>query len=553
MVQNLVPDKPAKPIAIGATDPSASAIPHRVRSSAALLVVPTALLVLSVMMVNAQGPWGANNRSDPEYNYLLNSLDLLTFHIPFHIDHPGTTLQEFGAVVVFCKWIAASLAGGWTPIQRAVLSQPDEYLRPINLGIILVLCSVVFLAGLRLYVATSSLWAALVLQFTLFLFRQTLLALPRISPEPCLIAIGFALMIPLIPSLLGQERNPARAATEAGALFGFGMLTKVTFLPLAAIAFLVGGRKERKRFAMGALVLGLLVALPILPRVPAILHWLTSLLIHTERYGSGPVGVPPGWEWKARLKHLIYDEPFIFCSLLYYSLVLLATIRAKRDELTLSIRRLLWVICGAIGLQLVMTLKHYGARYMLPSLVICALPNAYIVLWLSSSALPIMLRRSLAVLGAVLMAGGLWSSQSAVDGWLRESADNQAAVRTLAAVRRDAKGCLTIGFYKASNPGYALAFGTEYTAGVHGKALEELYPNFIFYDQFTNTFRTWTLESRIKQVRQMLARGQCVLLQGSPNVIGLHLEPEFSIEPIAQAGDQAIYRLHAGQSSRPVE
>jgi hypothetical protein len=350
--------------------------------------------------------------------------------------------------------------------------------------------------------------------------------LPRISPEPFLIAIGFALKIPLIPSLLGQERSPVRVAT------------------LAVVAFLVGGRKEPKRFAVGALVMRLLVGLPILPRAPAILHWLTSLLIRTERYGSGPVGLPPGWEWKSRLKHRVNEEPFIFCSLLYYALVLPAMTRVRRDPLTLSVRRLAGVICGAIGLQLVMTWKHYGTRYLLPSLVICALLNACIVLWLSSSGPPVVLRRSLAVVGAVLMTAGLWSSQSAVAGWLTEAAGNQAAVRTLAAVRGNAKGCLAIGFYQASNPGYALAFGSEYTAGVHGKTLEELYPDFIFYDQFSNTFRTWTLEPRIAQVRKMGVQDRCVLLQGTPNVVGLHVEPEFSLETIAEAGDQAIYRLH---------
>lgn len=540
-----MPEKPARPVAGPIIWPPASPIPYRMWSIAALLIVPVALFILSIIMVNTQGPWGANNRSDPEYCYLLNSLDLLTFHIPFHIDHPGTTLQEFGAVILFFKWIAACLSGGWNSIQRAVLSQPDDYLRPINLGIILILCAAVFFAGLRLYVASRSLLAALMLQFTLFLFRQTLLALPRISPEPFLIAIGFALMIPLIPSLLGQERNQASAATWAGAIFGFGIITKVTFLPLAALGALVGGRDERKRFAIGALVMGLLVALPIIPRAPAILHWLTSLLIHTERYGSGPVGLPPGWEWKARLKHLVQEEPFIFCTLLYYALVLLAMIRARRDPLTLSVRRLAWVICGATGIQLVMTLKHYGPRYMLPSLVICALPNAFIVLWLSSSALPLMLRRSLAVLGAILMGAGLWSSQWMVAQWLREATQNQANVRALAAVRSDEKGCLTIGFYKASNPEYALAFGSEYSGGVHGRTLDELYPDFIFYDQFSNTFRDWNLEPRIAQVRRMLAEGRCILLQGNPNLVGLHLEPEFSLEPIAQAGDQAIFRLHA--------
>lgn len=72
------------------------------------------------------GPWGAYNRSDPEYCYLLNSLDLLTFHIPFHVDHPGTILQEFGAVIVFLlvdrrlpdRWMDFHPTGGAVPTRR---------------------------------------------------------------------------------------------------------------------------------------------------------------------------------------------------------------------------------------------------------------------------------------------------------------------------------------------------------------------------------------------------------------------------------------------------
>ncbi len=527
---------------------------HRPGSIAALLAVPVALFILSIVMVKAQGPWGANNRSDPEYDYLLNSLSLLTFHIPGHIDHPGTTLQEFGAVVVFCKWIAASLTGGWISIQRAVLSQPDDYLRAINWGINVILCAAVFLAGLRLYAASGSLPAAVVLQLTLFLFRQTLLALPRISPEPFLIAIGFVLMIPLIPVLLEQERDPSRAATSAGAVFGLGVITKVTFLPLAAVGILAVGRKERKLFALGALVSGFLVALPILPRIPALLRWLTLNLIHTGEYGRGPVGLPPSAAWLDHLTILIHDEPFIFCSLLYYALILLAVMFAKRGPLTRSVRRLAWVVCGTIALQLAMTLPHPQVRYMLPAMVICALPNAFIVLWLSSTALPVAMKRSLAVAGMILMLYGFWSSQSEVSSWITAAKENQVAVQTLAEVRRDAKGCVTIGYYKSSSPGYALAYGDDSARGVQGKILEELYPNLIFYDKFAGEFRGFAFEPRIAQVRQMLAEGRCVLLQGEPSSkTPFSLDPEFSIELMAQAGDQAVYRLHPGASSLPVK
>jgi hypothetical protein len=88
--------------------------------------------------------------------------------------------------------------------------------------------------------------------------------------------------------------------------------------------------------------------------------------------------------------------------------------------------------------------------------------------------------------------------------------------------------------------------------------LDDLYPDFIFFDPFGSGFRTWNLDQRIIQVRRMVAEGRCVLLQGrTASELPLHLEPEFSIEPIIQVGRQAIYRMHPGPalvaSSRPAD
>jgi hypothetical protein len=98
--------------------------------------------------------------------------------------------------------------------------------------------------------------------------------------------------------------------------------------------------------------------------------------------------------------------------------------------------------------------------------------------------------------------------------------------------------------YSSSTPGYALAFGNIYSGGVHAKTLDELYPDFILYDRFAGEFRTWTFAPRTVQVRQMLVEGRCVLLEGSPSgKYPMPLEPEFTTELIAEAGNQAIYRL----------
>ena len=59
------------------------------------LAVPLVMLILSISFVFAEGSFDA----DPDYGYLLNGLNILHFHSPGHIDHPGTplhVLQELG-------------------------------------------------------------------------------------------------------------------------------------------------------------------------------------------------------------------------------------------------------------------------------------------------------------------------------------------------------------------------------------------------------------------------------------------------------------------------
>ena len=66
----------------------------------ALTVLPLAAYLLSSVMLEEKGPYWLAENSDPEYAYLLNALNVLEGRPPEHVDHPGTTLQMFGAVVI---------------------------------------------------------------------------------------------------------------------------------------------------------------------------------------------------------------------------------------------------------------------------------------------------------------------------------------------------------------------------------------------------------------------------------------------------------------------
>ena len=69
------------------------------------IVLASLHLVLPALVVLA-GAWFARCRTpitywaDPDYAYLLNALSLAEGAAPSHTQHPGTTAQEMGAVVL---------------------------------------------------------------------------------------------------------------------------------------------------------------------------------------------------------------------------------------------------------------------------------------------------------------------------------------------------------------------------------------------------------------------------------------------------------------------
>src|SRR5262245_45496798 len=91
-----------------------------------LALVPIAGLIVSILLVSSHGPYYYGANFDPDYCYLLNSLNLLTFHEPAHIDHPGTTVQILGAIIMLPKWLGGVLLGGWQPLPESVLSHPED-------------------------------------------------------------------------------------------------------------------------------------------------------------------------------------------------------------------------------------------------------------------------------------------------------------------------------------------------------------------------------------------------------------------------------------------
>jgi small conductance mechanosensitive channel len=240
--------------------------------------------VLSVVTTNRQGPSYLGLNSDPEYPYLLNALNVATLRVPGLWEHPGTTLQGVGALVILGKWAAGCLFGPWESLQESVLRHPEAYLHAMGLVLNLLLAGAIYVVARRIYQLSESLLAALVFQVSFGLFTATVRAQSRPTPELMLAIAVVILALPLAPLVVGRDTSLAESeerwlAMATGAALAFGIVTKITFAPLVAVCLLF--RTGRARLVcLVSCVVGVLVLLfPIWTHFSKMPVWFSSLLI----------------------------------------------------------------------------------------------------------------------------------------------------------------------------------------------------------------------------------------------------------------------------------
>jgi hypothetical protein len=497
----------------------AGAAVRAVRGRAPYVVVPLLLVALAAALVGSQGSYESRNL-DPEYIYLLNALNLLAFHAPFHTDHPGTTLHVLGAACLFVRWLGEAAAGGTASVQRSVLGDPEGYLRTLNLLLVMLVALAVYAAGRAAGRVANALPVGIALQLGAFSFATPLRSLSRVSPEPLLFALVFAFFVPLLPLIFASENEPSRGAAASGMIFGLGMVSKMTFLPLAAAAFFFRTWRARARFAFAAALTMAVTTLPIWSQLPYVARWMLRLLTHSGAYGEGRVGAPGGEELRANLGQVLAAEPLLLAWPLF-DLAALAVLRfARRDAPDASSR----ATARALGLgalvivgQAIATLKLYvGSRYLLPALAATALPNAALYRFLSLRRLRDGARRGLAIGGGVLFAASLFVAARGLVETVESDRVHRAEVRRLAEARRKLGDCLTVGYYQSTAGDYALHFGHSFTRPVHAAALESLHPGSLSFERFgSNRFVGFGRGRRDGAVAERLRQGGCVLLQGS--------------------------------------
>ncbi len=511
-----------------------------------LAVLPLVLLALS-LYYSAGWIYSLGGNSDPEYMYLFNALNILNWSAPFHIDNPGTPLQVLGALVLFVKGAIINLSLSSSVIQASVINDPEAYLRSMHLVLAIMIALALYLAGRGLFQATGKVLPALILQFGLLCYGTLQTELVRISPEPLMIFAALLVCCIVAPELAGARAEPSRHAHTlrpalTGVVLGFGIATKVTFLPLVLLLFVFAGARKKLIVLVSCAVSFVFFTLPIASRYGEMFNWFESIAIHQGHYGQGPAGLPPLKELFSNTGSLFREEPLLFISLALGIACALFVTFSKDDSEPgpkRTIQKFLWSACLIISVQIAITAKHPAAHYLLPSVVIACFMQAVMMYYGMQGG-----RGKRAVAGFALIAvllGAFSYNVVRMKTWVAGNRDYMRASRELLSRVESFQDSLKVGFYRSSLTGFALAFGNEWTGYRYGAELSQRYPNTIFYNVLGHFFYSFQGGIDRNAIQDVINKGYRVIMVGTPENLGG--STELMIQTLYVNRYEGIYQL----------
>jgi len=470
----------------------------KITSYAILTILPIILTITAIAYKNTKGEFYLANYSDPSYAYLINSLNLaqLKGHGVGHFDHPGTTVQIIGAIVIK---ISHTVKYVHKDIVRDVFSRPEFYIEKIHLLFVIMIAIALFILGILSYKKIGNIYGAIFLQLTPFYFYSVYYGLASTIPETFLIFTTL-LFIAITICFVNEENLSSKKTLKYtigfGVICGLGLATKITFFPLLVIPFIL-----IKRISFKVLFLFLTLIFFLIFVYPAIslehsyqfFNWVKALLINSGKYGEGPNNFIDFSNFFEYIKIIfLYDIFFSFSYLVVVMTFILQFIPRFRSEMRENkYYKLLIAICIAMTVHIFIVVKQFSIIYMLPADMLSIL-----CLYTAGSIITILLpnfreRRKLIYLYIILIPFSLLQLKT-----IRKNIDDfewwrHAGQEAIDYLEKNYKNSVVIVTAGSSNKEFALYCGIA-EAGSQTKKyyfiLRNIYPDYFYYNKWTKKF-----------------------------------------------------------------
>jgi hypothetical protein len=530
------------------------------RAIYALAVAPIVLAIASYFFIEIMFPLYSAQPGydqDPAYAYLFNGLLLTQGQPPFHIDHPGTPLQMLFAVVALIKgYYAITTQHSELSLVEIVISNPESYLSATAWVLVSLNCFALYFFGYRIWRATQNLLPALFCQTGIFAF--TLLT-PKVgypAPESILIFISLSLVGLLAPYVfktsLGVDSTTTCQAKVIGIVCSLGVATKITFFPMLGLLYLVKPKRKLLPIGLWFSISLSLLTLPVWPNASRWITWIKNLSTHSGAYGGGTAAFIDLSSILTRLHDLLIWYPALYATLVLLMLkILSASVMGTFSKQTSSCSRTAtkdtaWVFILVCGLQSCLVLKHPGAHYMIPTLILPFVGMAWLATNINTSFVNKTGRlfwvRPISWL--VMLALASSAVIPTVKGYFKMASQRHTtdiAVENVKQVLNEHPNAIVICGFRCSLPKFALAMGLEYAPGLISPVTLRYVSHFYEYNIFINKVVAHGEPlADADVINTMIAKGQEVLLVTPVLYPGLK---RFQLEPLIDQPTQSLYRV----------
>lgn len=469
---------------------------------AALAALPVAYVAVTLVLRAHTMPFWLWHNLDPDYFYLLDSLNILNLTTPGHVYHPGTTVQWLGALVLK----AAYPFTGSGEITGAVLADPERHLRLIGTVIMALNGGALYVLGLVVLAVFRAPAPALIAQTAPFLSMIVLKHGLHVKPEALLVLATLMLatvtVLALRPGAL--ERRGIALAIAFGVVAGFGVATKITAAPVFLLPlFLLGRVRGIAVYGAAAALSFVVFTLPMAGAYDQFAAWIAKVLVSSGAFDTGaPTVIDPARYPADVIK--MFSRPVLHVP---FVLALLALAHAGLRRRWSPEVRALAGICLAQLAHVLVVAKQPSAVYLIPSIMLSALTLA--LLWRLYVRRPGLVKGAWALLLALAVAQG--AGVVRVDGELR------GLKSTALALDQDRfSACLRAYSLFASSRTYAFYLADYVTGSRFSERLREQEPanDYWFenwWDPTTVSFRDWTGE---RDLSQAMEGYPCVVIRG---------------------------------------
>ena len=386
-----------------------------------LLILPIIILVtghyyLIEMLPLYSGPLGFD--MDPGYQYFLNGLSILDGVAPGHIDHPGTPLQLFSALIILLKWIITcgiNLNINTSDFFRDVIQNSESYIKTICYVLLLLNTWACYFVGKKIYQSSKLICLSLVVQMSSLAFWQLSPRLVYLCPEALLFFCSL-LLAGLLAKYIFKENQTNNSINQlelfkVALICAIGITTKVTFAPFCISLLFIWNRKYLINILLSIMLLIGIILIPIYTKLPWMYGWFYSLATHSGIYGSGENKFIDASLIPGVIIQLANEIPLYFIlSIVLIAFLPINIILSKRVKLLKKIkedRRSVNIIFNLIFisifiLQTLIVIKHYRIHYMVPAIPFTFLGISWIFYSLQVSNIPNVRQISARLLWVVL-------------------------------------------------------------------------------------------------------------------------------------------------------